>query len=277
MNIFKREKPEEPQFTEDVQGGLQPTFQDKTGDFLHQFRRFGWDLLGTLFLLVAVLSLFGFLGFSKGTLLNPWIWVLKHNFGWGGIPFVFSLAGLGVLCFRHRVGKPNWFSLGKIISLESAFFSLLALFSLSNGGSLTRAESGLDGGVIGWGLANILWPTLPMVLAGFLFTVLTLVFLILGLGLLKPLYHLLLKWADSAEVDTSDKKGETVHRAVQRKLDESNRATDIDQHIDQWRDDRLPPLNLLLTDTSWIPDESQIKANARIIEKTLAEFAIPQK
>ncbi len=277
MNIFKREKPEEVIFTENVQGGLQPTFQDKTGDFLHQFRRFGWDLLGTLLILISVLSLFGFLGFSKGTLLNPWIWVLKHNFGWGGIPFVLSLTGLGIICFRHRAGKPNWFSLGKVIALECAFFSLLALFSLFNGGSLTRAESGLDGGVIGWGLANILWPTLPMILAGFIYTVFTLIFLILGLGLLRPLYHLLLRWADTTEPAQHEKKSEAINRAAQRRFNEANQTTDIDQHINQWRDDRLPPLNLLLADTSWIPDETQIRANARVIEKTLAEFAIPAR
>ena len=44
-----------------------------------------------------------------------------------------------------------------------------------------------------------------------------------------------------------------------------------------WRDDRLPPLNLLLSDTSWVPDDAEIRSNAKIIEKTLAEFGLPAR
>ena len=44
-----------------------------------------------------------------------------------------------------------------------------------------------------------------------------------------------------------------------------------------WRDDRLPPLNLLMNDHIVLPDESKIKENARRIEQKLLEFGIPVK
>lgn len=275
MNIFRKKEPEEPSFSEDFQGGLQPTLQDKTGDILYQVRRFGWDLLGVFLLLLSVLSLLGFMGVSKGSLLNTWVWVLKHNFGWGSIPFVLSLAGLGILCFRHRAGKDTLFTLGRVVALEGAFFSLLPLMSLFGGGSFTRAEAGQDGGILGWGLANILWPVLPSFLAAFIYTVIFLILLILGTGLLRPLYHLLLRWADS---ETSPApKPEPSNRAAQRRSEQQKSEPDIDIAAPSWRDDRLPPLNLLLSDTNWVPDEAQIRANARTIEKTLAEFNIPAR
>ena len=199
MNIFRKDPPNKSTFTENQSVELRPSWQDRSATFLHQIRRFGWDLLGTFFILISVLSLFGFLGFSNGTLLNPWVWFLRHNLGWGSIPFVFSLAVLGVICYRYRAGKSTWLTFGRILALEGAFFSLLALFSIVNGAILNRAEKGLDGGTIGWGLANLLWPTLPLFLAGFIYVILLLVFLVIGLGLLKPIYHLLLKWSDSAE------------------------------------------------------------------------------
>ncbi len=275
MNIFRKNDPEEIDFSDDFQGGLKPTLQDKTGDVFYQIRRFGWDLAGVFLILISVLSLLGFLGISKGSLLNSWVWVLKHNFGWGSIPFVLSLAGLGILCFRHRAGKDNLFTLGRVIALEGAFFTLLPLMSLFGGGSFTRAEAGQDGGILGWGLANILWPVLPSFLAAFIYTVIFLILLILGTGLLRPLYHLLLRWADS---ETSPApKPEPSNRAAQRRSEQQKIEPDIDIAAPSWRDDRLPPLNLLLSDTNWVPDEAQIRANARTIEKTLAEFNIPAR
>lgn len=275
MNIFRKKEPEEPSFSEDFQGGLQPTLQDKTGDILYQVRRFGWDLLGVFLLLLSVLSLLGFMGVSKGSLLNTWVWVLKHNFGWGSIPFVLSLAGLGFLCFRHRAGKDTLFTLGRVVALEGAFFSLLPLMSLFGGGSFTRAEAGQDGGILGWGLANILWPVLPSFLAAFIYTVIFLILLILGTGLLRPLYHLLLRWADSEPSPAP--RPEPSNRAAQRRSEQQKSEPDIDIAAPSWRDDRLPPLNLLLSDTNWVPDEAQIRANARTIERTLAEFNIPAR
>ena len=44
-----------------------------------------------------------------------------------------------------------------------------------------------------------------------------------------------------------------------------------------WRDDRLPPINLLLSEQSVIPDQKQIKERALKIENTLAEFGVPVK
>ncbi|MPN24843.1 hypothetical protein SDC9_172248 [bioreactor metagenome] len=112
-------------------------------------------------------------------------------------------------------------------------------------------------------------------MAAFIFTVIFLLLLILGLGLLRPLYRVLLRWADSESVQAP--KPAPVNRAAQRRSEQVKSEPDIDIVAPSWRDDRLPPLNLLLADTNWVPDEGQIRTNARIIEKTLAEFNIPAR
>ena len=43
------------------------------------------------------------------------------------------------------------------------------------------------------------------------------------------------------------------------------------------RDDRLPPLNLLINDQSSRPDEEAIRTTALQIEQSLAEFGVPAK
>lgn len=277
MKIFQNKSKKQPAFNENQRGDLKPSWQDKTTAFFHQIQRFGWDLLGTFLLLIAVLSFFGFFGFSKGTLLNPWVGILKHSLGWGSIPFVLSLAFLGIICFRHRAGKSIWLTFGQILALEGAFFSLLALLSVFSGAALDRAESGLDGGTIGWGLANLVWPGLPLIFAGFLFGLLFSLFAIIGLGLLKPIYTLLLNWSDSKTIPAQPGPSVTKSPTIRRDKMEGDSQELERNPLSNWRDDRLPPLNLLLSDTSWVPDEIQIRNNARVIEKTLAEFGVPAR
>ena len=277
MNDRQTYKNKQLSFKDQKSGGLKPSWQDRVTAFFIQIRRFGWDVLGTILLLTVVLTLFGFLGFSKGTLLNPWVNLLKHSLGWGSYPFVFSLAYIGVVCFRYRAGKNIGITFGRILAMECAFFSFLALMSVFSGVALDRAELGMDGGTIGWGLANLIWPALPLALAGLLFGLLVLIFLVLGLGLAKPIYAALLNWADSSGPDTNHTVIEHKSTPVRQVKRDGDAFKVENQMPSNWRDDRLPPLNLLMSEHNSVPDEAQIRSNARIIEKTLAEFGVPAR
>lgn len=256
-------------------GSIKPSWNDRVSTFFHQIRRFGWDLLGTFLLLVAVLTMLGLLGISYGALLNPWVLFLKNYLGWGSYLFVVTFGYLGVACFLYRAGKKNVVHFGQFIALECAFFGLLALLSIFGGVSLDRAEGGMDGGRIGLGLANVFYPALPLFLGGFFYTVLTLVFLIIGLGLTHPIYHRLLSWADSASDEHI--KAPVQPGSQPSKVNGPPVAVISEPAVMKsfGRDELLPPLNLLLADYNAVPDEKQIRLNAKIIEKTLAEFGVP--
>ncbi|HOS53687.1 MAG TPA: hypothetical protein PLW25_04010, partial [Anaerolineaceae bacterium] len=72
---------------------------------LTHFRQFGWDLLGTFLILLAILTSLGLLGLSRGTLINSWITLIRRAFGLGSYLLVLVLVFVGVSVFRHAAGK----------------------------------------------------------------------------------------------------------------------------------------------------------------------------
>ena len=170
---------------------------------LSQIRKFAWDLLGTLLLLLAALIFLGTFRFSQGVLINPLVVLVKQVMGWGIYLFILTLVLLGVVCFRHRAGKRIGISLGQVVSLEGLFFCLISLASIFGGFSIDRASSGQDGGVIGWGLAQFVFSFLPAPFGTIFFIALTLLFVYWGFGISRMISRNLNQWVDSTcETDT---------------------------------------------------------------------------
>jgi S-DNA-T family DNA segregation ATPase FtsK/SpoIIIE len=258
---------------------LKPTWKDNTASFFKHVRSFGWDLLGTFVLVFVILSFLGVVKISQGLLITPWAEFLRRNFGWGIYPFLLLLGYLGAACFLYRAGKPTGLTFGRFLALEFSLFGILALLCVFAGGSLVRAESGLDGGRIGWGLTVLFWPKIPMFFVGFLYFILTVIFILAGIGELNNIYHRLLIWADSP---TEEKPKQEIREEV-KPVEQAPTAVDEDIQRQEklirsdWRDDRLPPLNLLVQDIQTPPDEKLIRLNAKKIENTLAEFGVPAR
>ena len=261
----------------DLGGYSQPlnVFQ-KIKNFITQFRRFGWDLVGLLLILVAILSLLAFFGVSKGALITPWISLITRYFGWGSF-FAICMVGLtGAAALRYSAGKKFPLSLRKTLAVEAAFFCLLASLAVYGGLSLERAESGRDGGILGWGLARVF----PGFVSAILYTFFFLVFVGISTGLLQKILRKMVAWGDQPEESTrKSQKEESHHSSVGKDL---TRATatqkePISSNQDHQRDDRLPPLNLLMSEHNVVPDQAHIRARALTIEKTLEEFGLPVK
>jgi S-DNA-T family DNA segregation ATPase FtsK/SpoIIIE len=123
---------------------------------------------------------------------------------------------------------------------------------------------------------NLFWPAIPLFLVGFFFTVLVVVFLLIGSGGVRPLYRRLLEWSETTSATT-----EMVHspepEPAQSEVLPVEEAPAVVLSTPVHKESQLPPLNLLLQETSSVPDEAQIRYNARKIEKTLAELAVPAK
>jgi S-DNA-T family DNA segregation ATPase FtsK/SpoIIIE len=274
----------------------QPTYEpelrddwlDRMARFNQHFGRFVRDSLGVLLIAAALMSFLDLRGYTKGILLTPWANLLSLWFGWGSYLIVIAItyAGLSLL-FRDKASL-GW---GRVFALELAAFLTLALLAAMGGNSLLRAETGADGGRIGWGLVTLFWRLGRPWGTLFLFTA-WLLALMSGFNIWSILERWLLKLASdnsTAEVTIQPEaeKESPVEKPVKQPRKkptplppEFRKSLRVSEHQDKKpsapreRDGRLPSLNILLADQNTRPDERTINQTAGMIEKTLAEFGI---
>lgn len=281
----------------------QPTKPDSTLQFLPRFHRFGWDIAGVLTLAFALMTLLALLKLTGGTLLTLWANILRSWLGWGSVLVVIAASASGLLMLRKRrydLLKIRW---GRIFALETAAFAAIALLSLQGGASVQRAVEGFDGGIVGWGLIELLSVVIKQPwLLGLLLSIVFSVFIVIGLGLATPLVTLLDNQLEEAlesgtdsagmepvvSVGSSDarpRKTRTTAESSQKKIPrlpaEFRKKFKIpiieEETKPPVRDERLPPLNLLVKEQATRPDERNINQTAGLIEKTLLEFGFPAK
>ena len=150
-----------------------------------RFERFAWDAAGIFLIALSLMTLIALLvpSLAQGALLMGWTDLLRRWFGWGSLMIVAVLGVAGLMLLRRRMGDLPEVRWGRVFALEGAAFTLLPLMTFLGGYSLERAEAGLDGGQIGWGLATILDFFLPQFLSILLLAILFCIFMIVGLGL----------------------------------------------------------------------------------------------
>ena len=292
---------------------------DRLARLQTHFGRFLWDILGVFLFALALLTLLGILGLSKGTLLEEWVNLLFLWLGWGDLLVVFFAAAGGVIAFQRSL-KPIPFHLGRVIALEMAAFLTLALLSIASGNRLT--EGAMWGGQVGWGLAMLVVRALASILgqvfgssvgqaAGFVLGSLIL-FVFWGWMVLTGfgLWRLLETWfldqaglANGSEAAVEGSRADSTQEKLvisplpsdkpaplqdgkkppQKLPPEFRKSFKVSERQDSRpavplpRSDRLPPLNVLLGEQSYRPDERNINQAAGLIEKSLSEFGIPAK
>lgn len=288
-----------------------PTLLDRATRLFVHFERFLWDIAGVILLALTLMTLLALLlpQFSGG-LLAWWARMLMIWFGWGSgwLVSAFGIFSVWILR-RKRLSEGQRVPWGRVLALEVAALTSLALLAVSGGFSVDRAETGQDGGRIGWGLAELLRLLLGMAgLTNPLWLILLLSGLLLmslvgGLGLLEAL----VAWARRAPrqvglAETGDLgNGAVISEApihsqpvsLSGSIDPKKRRPALPPEFRQKltpqpgaaasltppppRDERLPGLELLINEHSSRPDERNINLTAGLIVKTLAEFGIPAK
>jgi S-DNA-T family DNA segregation ATPase FtsK/SpoIIIE len=267
-----------------------------------RFERFAWDVGGVALLAVAVMTLLALLvpQLAGGELLVWWASVLRRWFGWGSLFIVMAVGILGFVMLRRRMDNLPLVRWRRVFALEGAAFAALTLMTLLGGSDLERAESGLDGGVVGWGLAELMSIVLPPVISIFLLVILLMVFLISGLGLgswLSTRMRLFLAGSRETGIDELTEPALSVapaqraekasaptgsKRKLVRVAPEFRKQFRLEPREDRptsgfQRDDRLPSLEILIKEKDSLPDERHINQRAGLIEQTLAEFGVPAK
>ena len=277
------------------------------------FGRFSWDIGGIILIALSLMLLLAFTGLTSGRLLSFFSAQLRVWFGWGSFLFVIATA-LGGFFLLRKSKDPLSVKWGKVIAIEVAAFLLLALLPVISEpigrvagiplNSLERAEAGMDGGLIGWGLANLFGRFVSPVLSVVLILVALTLTTIVALGLLPKIEAWLYRMAgedipsqaapveipktavyepsnDSvteAVVPPSQKPSVKKAVPLEKKFRKAFKVSDAPDEKPAKplpRGERLPPLNLLLGDQSVRPDEKTINQTAGMIEKTLSEFGIP--
>ena len=254
-----------------------------------------WDIGGVVFLSIGLITLLALLDVTSGVLVNWWAGLLQRWFGWGSFLLVPMILAIGIVLLIQRSTTLENISWGRILSLEMAAFAGLVLLAVIGENSLQRASEGLDGGLVGWGLAELLGTAIkPAWLLGLVLSVVVIVFALFGLGILSTLVRLAqgisieaarpdeakpaVNLGDDVSGDTTAQKKKSKPRlpAEYRKkfkiqVNDEKLASPPD------RDERLPSLDLLINEKTAKPDERNINLTAGLIEKTLAEFGIPAR
>jgi DNA segregation ATPase FtsK/SpoIIIE, S-DNA-T family len=261
---------------------LDPEDQDtqKPNDLLVslwlRFGRFGWDIFGLALLALALMTLLGLFGLTQGSIIDPWVSGLKIGMGWGSPFFIVALAIGGQLCLRKHFAHWPEMHLGRIVALELSVFALLMLFSIFGGISLDRAESGVDGGVIGWGLATLIVRVFPLPWGMAVGVVLLFVLIGYGTGIFQWAFVHIERWLERIQSEQAVEKPPVRSEPVEVKnVDPPELPEEKIPSGPRVRDPRLPPINLLIEELATVPDEAVILETGRLIEKTLAEFGLP--
>jgi S-DNA-T family DNA segregation ATPase FtsK/SpoIIIE len=255
--------------------------------------RYGWDFIGVFFFVLAFLTLLGLLGWTSGSFISVWERFLNRWLGYGSYAVVLIFLAVGIWIFRQRVLGERKFSLSRILLLEIGFFSLLAFLSVIGGTELSRAEAGLDGGIVGWGLASLLLRFLPQPILIFLLILFILVFFSAGFGLFGILIKLIDRWSAELIQKNNISDNQAINLS-QNNIDSVNNKIDTEPRVQKKRQDgrtqkvmtpapvinrdqTLPPLELLAKEQVVIMDDVQVRQMGRLIEQTLDEFGIPAK
>ncbi|MEA3439891.1 MAG: DNA translocase FtsK [Chloroflexota bacterium] len=281
-------------------------------DLLNRAGSHVWDITGVILLALSLMTIVAILfpGLAGG-LLGWWVDVLRIWFGWGSLWVAITLFMIGVWMIRKQRQIDTNIKWGRILALEIAAFASVAILSLLNSRHPQGAEPG-PGGRIGWALSELslllfdILGVLAPYAAGLLFLILLFAGLLVGLGLFNPTLNLIKKLSGSpaysstmtpysepavseAPLQGSESADLVSNRTVKGKQRKKPLApefrksfriqpdSDTTKKSAQPRDERLPPLDLLVKEQSSRPNERNINLTAGLIEQTLAEFSIPAK
>ncbi|MEN9564565.1 MAG: translocase FtsK, partial [Chloroflexota bacterium] len=267
---------------------------ERLARFYNQFGRFLRDAAGVALIALAFMAFLALWNWTDGVILTPIASILRTWFGWGSILILAGIAYLGFSLLQRERTQVHW---GRILALELAALLTLGLLAVFSGNDLFRAESGMDGGRLGWGLVRLLWQVMGSIVGSLVLFLLWALAVATGFGLWAKLEAWLTKIAgDEAPVIVSmpvpeEKLAAEVEQQVVKPAVPKKRSQPLPPEFRTQlkaaekkpekalkpppRGEDLPPLNILMGDSNIRADERTINQTAGLIMKTLSEFGIP--
>ena len=244
--------------------------------------RYGLDVLAILLFVVSILTLLGLSGLSLGIVILRWTQFIKTAFGWGSYLVILLLILIGLLSLQRHFSKPLRFRFRNILALEGWLFALVTLLAFLGRLDYNASKEGKFGGTIGWGLATLLNSFLPPIVSIIILSILNIAFILSGFMLSQWLINKIDTWLHISSTYDGTQHQNLSNDALTPSPTEEVvvRSPVRDQEADIGlfqRDERLPPLNLLINDHSSKPDEETVRATAKRIELTLEEFGVPAR
>ncbi|MBI5703514.1 MAG: DNA translocase FtsK [Chloroflexota bacterium] len=268
----------------------EPDWLDRLAVFRQHFGRFAGDIFGVLLIAFAVMTLLAVPGYTGGVLLTLWAGFLSLWFGWGAYLVVMWMGYGGFTLLRRGGSFLRW---TQLFALEIASLLTLGLLAATGGNSVLEAESGNYGGRIGWGITALFWRYLGELGGTLTMFALWLLAVMGGFNLWAWIERWLAKVAEENPPLETVTQPEVQEEAPEEKQEkprvekkksvplppEFRKSLKMSEQKEKKvepknRDERLPPLNILLADQAARPDERTINQTAGMIEKTLAEFGI---
>lgn len=235
------------------------------------FRRGSSELLGIAVLAFSAITVLGVLSLTRGSLVDPWVQVLRRWLGWGAylVPLAGLLGGLALL----RGSRVPW---SQVILIELLVFGVLGLLGPS---SLPEAELGMDGGIVGWAIASTLSALIGPLGRTFV------VVLVIGLAAVGLAYNRPRRPAQPEVVVAGKPRSSTGTvkppsrrvPAQYRKDFELREPEQAEPPPQAERPASLPSLEVLESGRSRKVTAKEINRTAGLIEKTLSEFGLPAK
>lgn len=152
-----KQSPPPPKRTVDVEKyTVKPEFWDSILDSLPPW---GDEIAAILLIVFGVVSFLSLLNVSSdATISAAWSKVITGLFGWGSVIVSAGIFLLGVIILLPKLGVVIRFPTRRILALEIAFLSSLALLHLLSGDPELRAlaRAGQGGGQVGWALSSII-------------------------------------------------------------------------------------------------------------------------
>ncbi len=153
-------------------------------DVTTHFGRFSQDVFSVLLVLFALLSLLALVDLTGGFILSPWADFLRRWFGWGAPLLILASGFLGVLGLRRKKHLPGGF-FWRVVMVEGLLFSLMAFLAALSNYNIDLAEQGRFGGLIGWGLADLLRSAVGEFLGGAAWFGITAIFAVITTSLFQ--------------------------------------------------------------------------------------------
>lgn len=263
---------------------------------MQRLRHYADDLAALLLAAATLVTILGLAGLTQGQLIDRWANWLWRWLGYGAALIPIGMAAGAAFLFLRRMGRPWNLPWARIITLEIGYLGVLGFLSVLNGVSLTHADQGEGGGLVGWVIAKLLTDLLGGWAGSIILVLVTLLAAIYSLGpVALAISERVRRNSDrpaasrppnfptaSDMMTTSPEKSRSPRKAVSQRLPREYRKDfrvsdepDEAAVTEVKRAENLPSLDLLDEGEPVRITAQEINQSAGLIEKTLADFGLP--